>query len=177
MKILDPDEKGIGEVAVKGPMVMQGYYNMPEETAEVLSPDGWLKTGDLGWLDDEGYLYLCGRAKNLIVTAGGKNVFPEEIENMFQLYYNEIEQITAAGYQAEEGEEVEALVYPADELYKKLNMTRGTSEGDAAVQKEIDAIIETVNKKLLPYQRITKTTYLSEPLEMTTTKKVKRFKK
>ena len=177
MKILDPDEKGIGEVAVKGPMVMQGYYNMPEETAEVLSPDGWLKTGDLGWLDDEGYLYLCGRAKNLIVTAGGKNVFPEEIENMFQLYYNEIEQITAAGYQAEEGEEVEALVYPADELYKKLNMTRGTSEGDAAIQKEIDAIIETVNKKLLPYQRITKTTYLSEPLEMTTTKKVKRFKK
>ena len=121
------------------------------ETAEVLSSDGWLKTGGLGWLDDEGYLYLCGRAKNLIVTAGG--------------------------YQAEEGEEVEALVYPADELYKKLNMTRGTSEGDAAVQKEIDAIIETVNKKLLPYQRITKTTYLSEPLEMTTTKKVKRFKK
>lgn len=177
MKILDPDEKGIGEVAVKGPMVMQGYYNMPEETAEVLSPDGWLKTGDLGWIDDEGYLYLCGRAKNLIVTAGGKNVFPEEIENMFQLYYNEIEQITAAGYQAEEGEEVEALVYPADELYKKLNMTRGTSEDDAAVQKEIDSIIETVNKKLLPYQRITKTTYLSEPLEMTTTKKVKRFKK
>ena len=177
MKILDPDEKGIGEVAVKGPMVMQGYYNMPEETAEVLSPDGWLKTGDLGWLDDEGYLYLCGRAKNLIVTAGGKNVFPEEIENMFQLYYNEIEQITAAGYQAEEGEEVEALVYPADDLYKKLNMTRGTSEGDAAIQKEIDAIIETINKKLLPYQRITKTTYLSEPLEMTTTKKVKRFKK
>ena len=180
MKILNPDEDGIGEVSVKGPMVMQGYYNMPKETAEVLSPDGWLKTGDLGKLDDEGYLYLCGRAKNLIVTSGGKNVFPEEIENMFQLYYNEIEQITAAGYIAHEGdmdEEVEALVYPAEELYKKLNVKRGTPEGDAAVQKEIDAIIETVNKKLLQYQRITKTTYLGAPLEMTTTKKVKRFKK
>jgi len=177
MKIDEPNQDGIGEIFVKSSMVMQGYYKMPEETAKVFTEDGWFKTGDLGWLDDEGYLYLCGRAKNLIVTAGGKNVFPEEIENMFQLYYNEIEQITAAGYQAEEGEEVEALVYPADELYKKLNMTRGTSEGDAAVQKEIDAIIETVNKKLLPYQRITKTTYLSEPLEMTTTKKVKRFKK
>ena len=180
MKILDPDEKGIGEVAVKGPMVMKGYYNMIEETAKVLSPDGWLKTGDLGWLDKEGYLYLCGRAKNLIVTSGGKNVFPEEIENMFQLYYNEIEQVTAVGYIAHEGEldeEVEALVYPADELYKKLNVLRGTMSGDSAVQKEIDKIIETVNKKLLPYQRITKTTYLSAPLEMTTTKKVKRFKK
>ena len=180
MKILDPDEKGIGEVAVKGPMVMKGYYNMIEETAKVLSPDGWFKTGDLGWLDKEGYLYLCGRAKNLIVTSGGKNVFPEEIENMFQLYYNEIEQVTAVGYIAHEGEldeEVEALVYPADELYKKLNVLRGTMSGDSAVQKEIDKIIETVNKKLLPYQRITKTTYLSAPLEMTTTKKVKRFKK
>ena len=180
MKILDPDEKGIGEVAVKGPMVMKGYYNMIEETAKVLSPDGWFKTGDLGWLDKEGYLYLSGRAKNLIVTSGGKNVFPEEIENMFQLYYNEIEQVTAVGYIAHEGEldeEVEALVYPADELYKKLNVLRGTMSGDSAVQKEIDKIIETVNKKLLPYQRITKTTYLSAPLEMTTTKKVKRFKK
>ncbi len=180
MKILDPDEKGIGEVAVKGPMVMKGYYNMIEETAKVLSPDGWFKTGDLGWLDKEGYLYLYGRAKNLIVTSGGKNVFPEEIENMFQLYYNEIEQVTAVGYIAHEGEldeEVEALVYPADELYKKLNVLRGTMSGDSAVQKEIDKIIETVNKRLLPYQRITKTTYLSAPLEMTTTKKVKRFKK
>ncbi len=179
MKILDPDENGVGEIAVKGPMVMQGYYNMPEETAEILSEDGWLNTGDLGWLDSEDYLYLCGRAKNLIVTGGGKNVFPEEIENMFQLYYNEIEQITAKGYlpnPEDPDEEVEALVYPSDELYKKLNKTRGTEEGDAAVQKEIDTIIETVNKRLLPYQRITKTTYLTEPLEMTTTKKVKRFK-
>lgn len=180
MKILDPDENGIGEVAVKGPMVMKGYYNMPEETAKVLSSDGWFKTGDLGKLDSEGYLYLCGRAKNLIVTAGGKNVFPEEIENMFQLYYNEIEQITAVGYIVHDDddvdEEVEALIYPSDELYKKLNVKRGTPDGDSLVQKEIDVIVETVNKRLLPYQRITKTTYIPEPLEMTTTKKVKRFK-
>ncbi len=142
--------------------------------------DGWLKTGDLGWLDDEHYLYLCGRAKNLIVTDGGKNVFPEEIENRFQMYYNEIEQITAAGYTPREGdpsEEVEVMVYPTDDIYKKFEVSRGSAEGDAIVQKEINEIIESVNKKLLPYQRITKTTYLEEPLEMTTTKKVKRFKK
>ncbi len=180
MKIVDKDEDGIGEIVVKGPMVMQGYYNMPEETAKILSEDGWLRTGDLGWLDEENYLYLCGRAKNLIVTAGGKNVFPEEIENRFQLFYNEIEQITAVGYIPREGEfdeEVEVMVYPADEIYKKHGVNRGNPDGDKLVQKEIDSIIDNINKKLLPYQRITKTTYLNEPLEMTTTKKVKRFRK
>ena len=86
MRIANPDENGIGEVQVKGPMVMQGYYNMPEETAAVFTDDGWFKTGDLGRLDSECYLYLAGRAKNMIVTEGGKNVFPEEIENAFQLF-------------------------------------------------------------------------------------------
>lgn len=177
MKIIDTDECGVGEICVRGPMVMKGYYMMPEETAEVLSEDGWLKTGDLGWLDSERYLYLCGRSKNVIVTSGGKNVFPEEIENMFQLYYNELEQITARGYNPVSGdvaEEVEVLVYPAEELYNKLNLTRGNSEDDKIVFKKVNTIIDSVNKNLLPYQRITKVSFLDTPLEMTTTKKVKR---
>ncbi len=177
IKIANPDENGIGEICVKGPMVMQGYYNMPEETAQVLSEDGWLKTGDIGWIDDEQYLYLCGRAKNLIVTSGGKNVYPEEIENAFQLYYNDLEQITARGYHPDgdtSAEEIEVAVYPADELYKTLNMERETTEGNAAAYKRIEEIVAEVNKKLLPYQRITKITLLDQPLEMTTTKKVKR---
>ena len=179
MKIVDPDENGIGEIYVRGPMVMKGYYLMPEETAEVITEDGYLKTGDLGYLDNEKYLYLCGRAKNMIVTAGGKNVFPEEIENMFQMYYNQIDQVTAQGYHANKDdldEAVEVLIYPSEELYKSLNLTRGRQEDDAKVEKEIEGIIGIVNKKLLPYQRITKTTFLKEPLEMTTTKKVKRHR-
>ena len=178
MKILDPDENGRGEICVKGPMIMQGYYGMPEETAEVLSGDGWLHTGDIGWLDDEKYLYLCGRAKNLIVTSGGKNVYPEEIENAFQMYYNDIEQITVMSYHPANdltSEEIEALVYPTDELYKTLNLDRGTPAGDSAAYKKIEAVVELVNKGLLPYQRITRTTLLDTPLEMTTTKKVKRY--
>ena len=177
MKILDPDENGRGEICVKGPMIMQGYYNMPEETAEVLSEDGWFRTGDIGWLDSEKYLYLCGRAKNMIVTPGGKNVYPEEIENAFQMYYNDIEQITVMGYHPVNdltSEEIEVLVYPTDELYKTLNLDRGTAAGDSAAYKKIEEIVETVNKTLLPYQRITKITLLEMPLEMTTTKKVKR---
>lgn len=179
MKIVNPDENGIGEIYVRGPMVMKGYYLMPEATAEIITEDGYLKTGDLGYLDNEKYLYLCGRAKNMIVTSGGKNVFPEEIENMFQMYYNQIDQITAQGYHANKNdldESVEVLVYPSEELYKSLSLTRGRKEDDEKVQKEIEGIISNVNKKLLPYQKITKTTFLKEPLEMTTTKKVKRYK-
>ena len=176
MRIADPDERGIGEVQVKGPMVMQGYYNMPEETAAVFTDDGWFKTGDLGRLDNEHYLYLAGRAKNMIVTEGGKNVFPEEIENAFQLF-DEIEQITVQGYimdQATKSEGIEALVYASDGIYTKLEVVRGNAEGDEAVRKVIQEAVDKVNKTEQPYARISKITILEQPLEMTTTKKVKR---
>ncbi|HOT62036.1 MAG TPA: AMP-binding protein, partial [Treponemataceae bacterium] len=177
MKILDPDEKGVGEVAIKGPMVMKGYFNMPEETAKVFTEDGWFRTGDLGWIDDEYYLYLCGRAKNMIVTEGGKNVYPEEIENAFQLYYNDIEQITVRGYvmdAATKSEGIEALVYPAEDLFKRLDMMRGTPEAEDPVRQAVEEIVDRVNRALQPYQRISRVTLLAEPLEMTTTRKVKR---
>jgi long-chain acyl-CoA synthetase len=176
MMILNPDENGIGEVCVKGPMVMQGYYEMPEETAAVFTPDGWFKTGDLGKLDSENYLYLAGRAKNLIVTEGGKNVYPEEIENAFQLY-TDIEQITVQGYimdRKTKSEGIEALVYPSDDLLKSLNILRGDLHYAEGVLPSIGEIVERVNKLLQPYAKISKITILDEPLEMTTTKKVKR---
>lgn len=179
MKILDPNEDGIGEIIVKGPMVMQGYYNMPEETKKVFTEDGWFKTGDLGWLDKDNYLILAGRAKNMIVTEGGKNVYPEEIENAFQLC-DDIEQITVQGYienKETESEGIEALVYPSDELYTRLKVSREDKLSDAAVLEEVNANIDKINRTLLPYQRITKTTILDKPLEMTTTKKVKRVYK
>ncbi len=177
MKILDPDGKGVGEVCIKGPMVMQGYYNMSEETAKVFTDDGWFKTGDLGWLDSERYLYLCGRAKNMIVTEGGKNVYPEEIENAFQLFYNDIEQITVRGYimdKTTQSEGIEALVYPADDLFKRLDLMRGAPEAEFPVRMAVEELVEKVNRALQPYQRISRTIILEEPLEMTTTRKVKR---
>ena len=176
MRIADPDTDGIGEVQVKGPMVMKGYYNMPEATAEVFTEDGWFKTGDLGRLDSEGYLYLAGRAKNLIVTEGGKNVYPEEIENAFQLE-NDIEQITVQGYimNAEtKSEGIEALIYPSDSLYQRLGVIRAIPETDRNVRGEIQLIVDKINRTLQPYARISKVTLLDQPLEMTTTKKVKR---
>lgn len=179
MKILEPDEDGVGEVAVKGPMVMEGYYKMPDETAAVFTEDGFFKTGDLGRLDSEGYLYLAGRAKNMIVTEGGKNVYPEEIENQFQLV-TDIEQITVQGYimdEATKSEGIEALIYPSDELFNRLQLLRGDMESADLVKETVDGLVAEVNRRLQPYSRISRTTILDEPLEMTTTKKVKRMYK
>ncbi|MBR2461718.1 MAG: AMP-binding protein [Spirochaetaceae bacterium] len=176
MKILEPDEDGVGEVAVKGPMVMEGYYKMPDETAAVFTEDGFFKTGDLGRLDSEGYLYLAGRAKNMIVTEGGKNVYPEEIENQFQLV-TDIEQITVQGYimdEATKSEGIEALIYPSDELFNRLQLLRGDMESTDLVKETVEGLVAEVNRRLQPYSRISRTTILEEPLEMTTTKKVKR---
>ncbi len=176
MRIADPDEDEVGEVQVKGPMVMKGYYNMPEETAKVFTEDGWFKTGDLGRMDSEGYLILCGRAKNMIVTEGGKNVYPEEIENAFQLV-NEIEQITVTGFiedKAKKSEKIEALIYPSDYAYQKVSGTRGNATDDAKVKELVANEVEKINKKQASYAKIAKITILEKPLEMTTTKKVKR---
>ena len=74
-----------GEIWVNSPSVMMGYYKNPEETAKTLTPDGWLKTGDLGYVDEDGYVFLTGRKKNLIILSNGENVSPEELENKFAL--------------------------------------------------------------------------------------------
>jgi len=172
MKILNPDERGIGEVIVKGPMVMMGYYRMPEETAETFTHDNYLKTGDLGYMDSENYLYLTGRAKNTIVTEGGKNVYPEEIENEFQLF-EEIEQILIRGYVQDaktKSEGIEALVYPNPDFKNEKGETPDADE----MKERLNKIILEVNQRLQPYQKIGKTMILEKPMEMTTTKKIKR---
>jgi len=172
MKILNPDERGVGEVIVKGPMVMKGYYNMPTETTEAFTADGYLKTGDLGYMDSENYLYLTGRGKNMIVTEGGKNVYPEEIENEFQLF-EEIEQILIRAFvhdKKTKSETIEALVFPNQE-FKGEN---GNVLSKEQMKDRVDKIILEVNQRLHPYQRIERTTILDTPLEMTTTKKIKR---
>lgn len=175
MRILDPDEEGNGEIIVKGPMVMQGYYNNESATKEVFTEDGWFKTGDVGYLDSEDYLYLTGRKKSLIVTEGGKNVFPEEIEDHFQLY-EEIEQILVRGYTLDERmktEGIEAVVYPNIDFFQEEGSDTFPRE---KIEQRVNEIIKAVNLELLPYKRISRIEVIEEPMEMTTTKKIKRFK-
>jgi long-chain acyl-CoA synthetase len=175
MRILQADPKGVGEIAVRGSMVMAGYYKMPEETAKVLSPDGWLKTGDLGYMDRDDYVYLTGRAKNLIVTEGGKNVYPEEIENAFQLF-DDVEQVLVLGYvedAATRSEGIQAMLYPNMDRFKTEDASKPLDW--SLITDKLKYIVDEVNKKLLPYQRISKVTVLKERLAETTTKKIKRF--
>ena len=171
VKIVDPDSDGNGLIFIKGPMVMKGYYNNEEATKEVLTDDGWLNTGDVGHQDKDGYLYLTGRAKNVIVTEGGKNVFPEEIEDHFQLY-DDIDTICIIPYvidKAMKSEGIRAVIYPSENYAKSVNRDK------AAIEKHMNEIIEEVNRSLQSYKKITKVTVTDKPLPMTSTKKVKRF--
>lgn len=177
MIILDPDERGVGEIAVKGPMIMQGYFENEEATRESFTEDGYLRTGDMGYLDRENYLYLTGRQKNLIVTAGGKNVYPEEIENAFELF-DEVDQIMVKGYISDERlreESVEAYIYPDLDFFGQ-----DVVDDDAKwqeVEDRVRGVVSQVNQQsLMPYQRIQRVTVLKAPMEMTTTKKIKRHK-
>ena len=169
VKIIDPDDEGNGTIYIKGPMVMKGYYNNEEATKEVLSEDGWLNTGDVGHEDQNHYLYLTGRAKSVIVTDGGKNVFPEEIEDHFQLY-DEIDQICIIGYlvnKETKAEGIRAIIYPSANAKK-------TYSTEDALKARMNDIISEVNKELQSYKKITRMDISNEPLPMTSTKKIKR---
>ena len=171
MKILDPDPSGIGEIIVKGPNISQGYYKNQDATEELFTSDGYLKTGDLGYLDRENYLYLTGRKKSLIVTEGGKNVFPEEIEDHFQLD-QQIEQIMVRGYIANKetkSEGIEAVIFPNSEYFSAEGVYNKEKVAD-----ELASLVHAHNRELLPYKRIQRIRVVEQPLDMTTTKKIKR---
>lgn len=168
-KIVSPDDEGNGLIYVRAPMVMKGYYKNDEATSEVLDSDGWLNTGDVGHIGKNGFLYLTGRAKSIIVTEGGKNVFPEEIEDKFQLY-GEIEQCCVIPYvinKEMKSEGIRIIIHPSAQYMK------GKTIEEAA--KHMEEIVEEVNRELQSYKKITMTTVVDEPLPMTSTKKIKRF--
>ena len=171
MSIQNVDASGIGEVCVKGSICCKGYWKNEKATAELFDKEGWLHTGDLGYLDKDNYLYLTGRSKNLIVTEGGKNVFPEEVEDHFQLYH-QIEQIMVRGYLSDEAtrkEGIEAVVFPSKEHYESL----GTYESET-IRKDLLQAVKSVNKEILAYKRIDRIRIVNEALPMTSTRKIKR---
>ena len=168
--IADADSSGVGEIRVKGPNVTPGYYKDEENTKALFDENGYLKTGDLGYMDSEKYVYLKGRAKNLIVTEGGKNVYPEEIEDAFQTYTN-VEQILVRGFQQKKDvpcECIEAVIYPSPDYYKAKGFT------PEQIKADIEATVKSVNQNLMIYKKIEKITIIDKPMDMTTTKKIKR---
>lgn len=168
-KIIDPDSEGNGEIYVKGPNVMQGYYRNPEETAKVLTDKGWLKTGDVGYFDRQGYLYITGRKKNVIVTRGGKNIFPEEIEDRI-LESPLVEEIMVF---SPDDESIQAVIYPNIDEFNEIYQIDSIED-----QRVYDILLNEVrrmNKSVESYKRISKIAIKKEEFPKTTTNKVKRY--
>ena len=170
VKIHEPNEDGIGEVWFRGPNVMLGYYNMPEETAEVLESDGWLHTGDMGFIDPDGWLYLTGRKKNVIVTNTGENVYPEEIEDYIN-FSPYIEESMVFPYKHDGKEVVGVQILPEMEYIRK---TLGHEPTDEELETLMKDVIKELNEGLSIYKRITKVFVRKEDFIRTTTRKIKR---
>ena len=165
----DPDTDRIGEIVCKGPAVMLGYYKDEEETAKVLSEDGWLHTGDYGYIDKDGYVYITGRKKNVIVTKNGKNIFPEEVE-YYLLKSPYIQEVIVRGEEDKQDLVVTAEIFPDRDALADA----GNPEGDA-LQALIKKEIDKCNDQMPLYKRVKRFTLRDTEFEKTTTKKIKRW--
>jgi long-chain acyl-CoA synthetase len=160
VQITKPDEHGQGEIAIRGPNVMLGYYKKPQETAEVIR-EGWFYTGDLGYRDGEGYFFITGRSKEMIVLATGKKIFPEELEQ----FYKQIPSIKEICLiQVERG--IEAAVVPNFDYLRKRNLSNS--------RETIAFELEDLAKDLPPYKRITGLKIFKDPLPVTRLGKIRR---
>ena len=174
LKIVDPDENGIGEIYAKGDSVMIGYYKNKEQT-EATFDGAWFKTGDLGYLDNDNFLHIAGRKKNVIISKSGKNVFPEEIEDQLNhspyiqecLVYGEKDEKQDEVIAAQIFVETEAFILLADEKNLKID--------DEFIQETISAEIDRINKNLSSYKRVVKFNIRESEFEKTTTQKIKRY--
>lgn len=173
IKIENPNSEGVGEIIAKGDNIMLGYYNDPDTTAEIMR-GGWFHTGDLGRFDEEGFLYITGRCKNVIVTNNGKNIYPEELESRL-MDESIIEEAVVIGTTNLKGDgvTVKAKIYPNMDMINQLY--QGTVHSDEAVEQTIKDVVEQLNDKQPHYKRITSVEIMKKPFEKTTTKKIKRF--
>jgi len=169
--IQDPDpETGIGEIVARGPNVMLGYYDDPEATAETLTGDGWLATGDLGILDDAGNLHIKGRCKNIIVLANGENVYPEAIEHKINAYPWIVESLVV-----EDDGKLAAWVYPDYEYIDELTAGQSRTQRRDYVDGQLTALKKEVNTELPPASRLADVFERREPFVKTATHKIKRY--
>ena len=168
-KIINQDEDGIGEILYRGPNVMLGYYNMPEETAEVMH-DGWFNTGDLGFTDKEGWLYLTGRHKNVIVTKSGKNIYPEEIEEVLNAVPCISECMVYGSLRGNE-DVVAVQVLPDIDVIKEA---LGHEPDEDEIYKYVKNAVNEANMTMTSYKRVKEVVIRKEDFVRTTTKKIKR---
>ncbi|MBZ0180020.1 MAG: AMP-binding protein [Melioribacteraceae bacterium] len=174
IKILDPDENGSGEIAAKGPNIMLGYYKNDDQTKKVLA-DGWFKTGDIGFFDEDGFLHINGRKKNVIVSRSGKNVFPEEIEDVLNRSQFVLESIVFGEKDDKQGEIISAIIVVDTESFLEFAETEKIKLSEKIIDEKIKSEIDKVNKQLALHQQIKKFTIRDREFEKTTTQKIKRY--
>jgi len=171
VEIRDVDSEGNGEIAAKGPNIMKGYYNNQYATDETLTTDGWLLTGDIGYFDDEGYLYITGRKKSVIVTRGGKNVFPEEIEEKLTKSIFIEEALVFSPNDVD----IQAVIYPnMDEAKEKLGSLGEQVTADN-IWELIKLEVRKTNSGLESYKKVRQFAIRVEEFPKTTTRKIKRY--
>lgn len=162
VKILDKDEHGIGEIGIKGKQLMAGYLNQPELTKSVYTADGWFKSGDLGYIDKNNRLYISGRSKDIIVTAAGKNVSPDDVEHYFS-HLLHVDEVCVFGQDTEEGEAIVLVV-------------RLTPELSISQTEEVLNMVKEKNAVLPGYYQAGRILLAEEVLPRTATKKIDRKK-
>ena len=169
VKIDNPDENGEGEICVKGPNVMLGYYNNPEATAEVFDKDGFFHTGDYGKLDEEGWIYLTGRKKNLIILSNGKNVYPEEIEADLLKVEGVAEVVVYAGESRVQKDRITivAEIFPDSELL--------ADKGIEDMQSYFEEQVKNLNAKMPPYKAVKRVKLRDSEFQKNTSRKITRF--
>ena len=180
IKVDNPNENGEGEILIKSPTLMLGYYEDEEETKKVMTKDGYFRSGDIGYVDDEGYVFITGRCKNVIVTQNGKNIYPEEIELLLEKL-PEIKEVMVYGKAPEEDSNknkekeliITARVIPD---YDKIAELHGKGLSDEEIYNAIWKGIKEVNKKLTSYKAIKDLEIKKDEFEKTSTLKIKRYK-
>ena len=172
IRIKEKNENGEGEIAVKSPSVMVGYYKDEEKTKEVFDEDGYFLTGDLGYIDDDGYLFISGRSKNMILGPSGENIYPEQIESVINRNDNVLDSLVLQ----KDGKLV-ARIHLDYELIDKLIGAHKTSEEEARqkIEEILEQMRQEVNTQLASFSKITKFIEQVEPFVKTPTKKIKRY--
>ena len=174
LKINNPDPKsGEGEIWAKGPNVMKGYYKEPELTSEVITADGWFKTGDLGKFDKDKFLYIRGRLKNIIIGASGENMYPEEIESVINNYPDVIESLVVH----QKGKLVALVHLNMEELQTKYSelIEKGSNQAEQKLNEVLKEIQNYINQNVNKFSQVQMIQTHPEPFEKTATQKIKRY--
>jgi len=172
LELREQDEEGNGVLWARGPNVMQGYYKDPEKTAAVIDEEGWFNTEDIGYFDEEGYFFMSGRAKNIIIGPSGENIYPEQIEAFFNLH----ESVADSLVYDDKGILTARLFLDYDKLDHSFGIThKSETKVHRKIEKLLEEIRKDVNSRVSAFSRIRRVIEQREPFVKTPTKKIKRY--